>query len=106
MATFLVGESYLGGACGNSIVGIFSTIVSGVETNVYTYSNNTTVAGGNLTFRANYGCAAGNSTVGIFTDGSNGRATNIYTYSNNTVARGTSLLYLSAGEAAISNYNP
>ena len=80
---------------GNNTIGIFSS--STLYTNLYTYSSDTIVAGGNLIESHGNGGAAGNGIFGIIQGGGyivgqgNVNKVQKYTYSNNTVTYGTNL---------------
>lgn len=82
-----------------STIGVFGG--GGVSnTSVYTYSSNSSVAGGNLT-ALNNSNPAGTSTASTGVIG--GGTTSIYTYSSNSAVAGATLVYFSANLAASGN---
>ena len=65
-------------------------------TSIYTYSSNTAIAGGNLSYVVAGPAAAGNSSIGVFGAGYSATylsTTSIYTYSSNTAIAGGNLSY-------------
>ena len=93
------GIGVFGGGTPNSSTS-FST------TCIYNYSANTTVAGTNLTYTADWLAATGNLTEGVFGGGYNSAylsTTCIYNYSANTTVAGTNLTYTADWLAATGN---
>ncbi len=108
---------YASAASGNSSLGVFgggvnTAVNTGAVpvsmTSIYTYSSNTAITGGNLSYAALSLGAAGNSTVAIFAGGyssinlnaNNLSFTSIYTYSSNSAVAGTNLNTVGYGAGA------